>query len=185
MNDARNPARYGAWQIRIHWATLLLLVAVYACIELREFYPRGSAIRDGLKDWHYALGLAVFALVWVRLLVRLRGTVPPIVPPLPAWQAWTARVLHLALYAFMIAMPLLGWLTLSAEGKPPGWFGFTLPALVGTSEPLAEQLEELHELIGTAGYWLIGLHAAAALLHHYVLRDDTFRRMLPGRARAA
>ncbi|HET9482532.1 MAG TPA: cytochrome b [Xanthomonadales bacterium] len=178
--NASNPARYGAWLIRLHWATLLLLVAVYACIELRELYPRGSAIRDGLKDWHYALGLFVFALVWVRLLVRLGARVPPVVPALPAWQAALAHAVHVALYAFMVVMPLLGWLALSAEGKPPGWFGFTLPALVGPNEALAEQVEEWHELIGTAGYWLVGLHAAAALLHHYVLRDDTLRRMLPG-----
>jgi cytochrome b561 len=81
----------------------------------------------------------------------------------------------------MIALPLIGWIMLSADGKPIPFFGLTLPPLIGPNEGLAEQLEELHETIGTLGYWLIGLHAMAALFHHYVLRDATLSRMLPAR----
>jgi len=55
--------RYGRFSIVIHWSTLAILVAVYACIELREMYPRGSEIREALKTWHYMLGLTVFFLV--------------------------------------------------------------------------------------------------------------------------
>ena len=56
--------------ILMHWLMLALLAAVYACIELREFYPRGSEIRDALKTWHFMLGSSVFLLVWVRLIAR-------------------------------------------------------------------------------------------------------------------
>ena len=66
---------------------------------------------------------------------------------------------------------------LSAKGKPVPFFGLTLPPLVAPDKALAERLQDLHALIGTIGYWLIGLHAAAALFHHYVSRDDTLRRM--------
>jgi len=45
---------------------------------------------------------------------------------------------------------------------------------------LSEQVKELHETVATIGYFLIGLHALAALYHHYVRKDDTLRRMLPG-----
>jgi cytochrome b561 len=180
-----DDTRYGAWLIRLHWLTLLLLVAVYASIELRELFPRGSDLRNALKDWHYGLGIAVFALVWLRIAVRLVGRAPAIVPAPPAWQARAAAALHLALYALMIAMPVLGWLALGAEGKPPSFFGFVLAAPIAPDKALAESLEELHETIGVAGYWLIGLHAAAALAHHYLLRDNTLTRMLPrGRAPA-
>ena len=54
-----------------------------------------------------------------------------------------------------------------------------LPPLIGPDEARAESLEELHKTVGTIGYWLIGLHAAAALFHHYVQRDNTLTRMLP------
>jgi len=102
----------------------------------------------------------------------------PIVPAVPVWQARSAAAMHLALYAFMIAMPLLGWLALSAAGKLPSVFGVALPALIAPDASLEKSLEEIHETLGVAGYWLIGLHAAAALAHHYLLGDNTLRRML-------
>lgn len=79
----------------------------------------------------------------------------------------------------MVGMPLAGWLLLSAAGKPIPFFGLQLPALIGESKDLAGVIKEIHEIGGTVGYFLIGLHAAAALFHHYFLRDDTLRRMLP------
>lgn len=175
--------RYRPLSIGMHWLMLLLLVAVYACIELREVYPRGSDPREALKQWHFMLGLAVFALVWLRLALRLREGTPRIVPPLHVWQHRLAIAVHMALYVFMIAMPLLGWLLLSAEGRPVPFFGLELPALVGPDAALADSLDTLHEAIGAVGYYLVGLHAAAALLHHYFLRDDTLQRMLPWRDR--
>jgi cytochrome b561 len=89
--------------------------------------------------------------------------------------------MHVALYALMIGMPLAGWLMLSAAAKPIPLFGLQLPALIGESKALADLIEEIHETGGTVGYYLIGLHAAAALFHHYVKRDNTLPRMLPSR----
>ena len=169
--------RYGRLSVVIHWATLALLVAVYACMELREMYARGSEIREALKTWHYMLGLTVFCLVWVRLTARSFGKTPPIVPATPKWQLIIANSVELALYALMIVLPLLGWVMLSAEGKAIPFFGLQLPALVGENEALAERTKEVHETLATIGYFLIGLHALAALFHHYVRRDNTLRRM--------
>jgi cytochrome b561 len=158
---------------------LLLLVAVYASIELREFYPKGSAMRAGLKNWHFSLGLAVFFLVWIRIVIVLFNQKPAIEPPPPEWQAGMAVVVKVALYLFMIVMPLLGWVTLSASGNPVMFFDWQMPSLVAANKQFAKQVEEVHEAIGSFGYVLIGLHAAAALVHHYVMRDNTLRRMLP------
>ena len=79
----------------------------------------------------------------------------------------------------MICMPLAGWLILSAAGKPIPFFGLQLPALISENKDLAKLIREFHETLGKVGYFLIGLHAVAALFHHYVLRDNTLRRMLP------
>lgn len=176
----RHPSsRYGSALIALHWLTLLLLAAVYTCIEVRGYFPRGSALREGLKTWHFMLGLSVFVLVWLRLALRLLNTAPPIEPPPPRWQQGLSHAVHLALYLLMIGAPLLGWLMLSAEGKPIPFFGLELPALLSPDKALGHQLEEIHETLGTAGYYLIGIHAAAALYHHYVQRDNTLLRMLP------
>lgn len=131
-----------------------VIVLHWACVELRGLAPRGSELRGALKPLHLPLGLSVFVL---------------------------ARLMHFALYAFMIATPILGWLTLSAEGKPIVLFGLHVPSLVGTNEALADQLQDVHEALAAAGYFLIGLHAMAALARHCVTRDNTLLRMLPGR----
>ena len=67
VSSYRHAAPFSRFSIMMHWLMLALLAGVYACIELREFYPRGSDVREGLKTWHFMLGLSVFALVWVRL----------------------------------------------------------------------------------------------------------------------
>lgn len=173
------PRRYGRLSILLHWAMLLLIGCVYAAIELRVYFPKGSDLREGLKTWHFMLGLTVLLLVLIRLAARALQTTPPITPAPPRWQMLASRSVHFALYALMIAMPIAGWVILSASGKAIPYFGVELPALVAASKPLAEQVKELHETAGTIGYWLIGLHAAAALLHHYGMKDDTLKRMLP------
>jgi cytochrome b561 len=135
-----------------------------------------------MMNWHYMLGLSVLALLPIRLaLRRMGGRRPPVHPPLPVMQERLAVLVHLALYAFLLAMPILGWLTLGAQGKPIPFFGLQLPALTAADKDLGHTLEGIHETIGTLGYYLIGLHAAAALFHHYWTRDNTLRRMLPQR----
>lgn len=171
--------RYGRLAIGLHWATVLLVAAVYACIELRELFPKGSDAREALKTWHFMLGLSVFVLLLPRLAIRLTRPVPPIRPAPPRWQQRLAGAVHLALYALLLGMPFLGWLLLGAAGKPVPFFGLELPPLTGADKSLAGTLKEIHETFGTIGYYLIGVHAAAALYHHYVIGDDTLRRMLP------
>lgn len=182
MMNALTSNRYSTLSISLHWLMLLLLAAVYACIELRVIYPKGSDAREAIKTWHFMLGLSVFFLTWLRIAARVIKPAPPITPVPPAWQSMLAKVVHLALYALMLGMPLGGWLMLSAAGKPVPFFGLELPALIGENKTLAGQIKEIHETVGVIGYWLIGLHAAAAVFHHYVAKDDTLRRMLPGRA---
>lgn len=179
MNWRNDAQRYGSLSVGFHWLMLLLIAAVYTCIELREIFPRGSDPREALKTWHFMLGLSVLALVSLRAIVHLTGPVPGIVPAPPRWQTLAARTMHLALYLLMFAMPIAGWMILSAEGEVIPFFGLELPPLINENKDLAETIEDLHKTAGKTGYFLIGLHAAAGLFHHYVVRDNTLRRMLP------
>lgn len=169
--------KYGTLTIGLHWLMLLLFIAIYALIEFRELYPKGSDIREGMKMLHFMLGLTVVAFVVLRLAARAFGPATPQIEPAPGnLQQLAAKAIHLALYVFMIVMPIGGWLLLSAAGKP---IPFGLPPLIGLDKELAHTLKEAHEVIGNLGYALIGLHAVAALFHHYVIRDNTLRRILP------
>lgn len=171
--------RYGSLSIGLHWLTLLLMIAVYSLMEFRDFFPKGSAGRDAMKEWHFMLGLLILALVVVRLLVRFSSPSPRIEPAPSPLMLRLAHLAHLALYGFLLLTPLLGWLLLSAGGKPIPFFGAELPALMAPDDGLKGTIKELHETLANIGYALIALHAAAALYHHHVLKDNTLTNMLP------
>ncbi len=177
----KNADRFHFLMIVVHWLSVPLLIAVYATIFGREYFPKGSTLRDGLKIWHFMLGMVVFGLVFVRVILLVIFRSPPITPTPPAWQEFLRRAMHFALYAFLVVVPLLGWLTLSAKGKTIPFFGFDMPALIAPDKNLAHTLEDIHENLGIAGLYLIGLHTAASLFHHYILRDNALTRMLPKR----
>ena len=175
----KNVDRYSMASIALHWVMLALIVGAYAAIELREVFPRGSDPRDAMKAWHFMLGLSVLGLVWLRLAARLIWPAPKADVRVAPWRRVVAGTTHLALYVLMIGMPLAGWAILRAEGETVPFFGMELPPLFGTNNALAERVEEIHEIGGTIGYWLIGLHAAASLFHQLILRDRLINRMLP------
>lgn len=172
--------RYPAALRALHWLMALLVLAVYLLIEQRGLFPRGSGGRAAMMQGHFWVGLLILLLALWRLALRTRSTTPPITPALPAWQAVPSKLLHLALYAFLVAMPLLGLATAWSDGKvlEIPFTGVAVPALLPENESLAHTLEELHETIGELFYWVIGAHVLAALWHHLVRRDDTLRRML-------
>ena len=112
-----------------------------------------------------------------------RNATQPLRPEWATAPAFTQRQLtrtvHAALYVFLLSMPLPGWLTLSAEGHHIPISTITLPGLMATDEAWAHTLKFLHETIGIAGCYLIGLQAVVALFHHFTLCDGTLTRMLP------
>lgn len=179
MKQPDTQTRYNSLSIGLHWLMVLLFIGVYGCIELRELFEKGSDPREMLKSWHFMLGILVFVLVWLRIAARLRNSAPAITPEPGKLQQLAAKLLHLALYGLMIAMPILGYLMLSAAGKPIPFFGLELPPLLDTDKTLSKQIKEVHELVGTIGYYLIGVHFLAALYHHRIVRDNTLLRMLP------
>jgi cytochrome b561 len=139
MTFKNTTDRYHLSSVALHWVMLALFIGVYASIHLRELFDKGSAPREALKSLHFMLGLLMFALVWLRLSMRIKHAAPGISPTPPAWQEAAAKAAHLALYAIMIGMPLMGWLLLSAAGKPIPFFGLELPALIGPDKALAGQ----------------------------------------------
>lgn len=173
--------RYGSLSIALHWVMLLVMIGVYTCVELHDYYPKGSEMRSGLMTWHYSLGLTVFILVCIRLIARLMAPEPVIAPDLPKWQKLSSKAMHWVLYLFMIGMPTFGFIGRTLAGKVTYLFGMPLPVLLETNKDLAETVFDLHGTVGNIGYFLIGAHAIAALFHHYIQRDNTLTRMLPKR----
>ncbi|MHA3904990.1 cytochrome b [Castellaniella sp. WN] len=176
------PARYSRLSISLHWLTLLLIIVVYAMMEFKGLFPKDSPERAFMKMMHASCGLTILALTLARLATRLFQHSPAITPAPAAWERAGAGLMHVALYAMLIALPLLVWFGINSFGGTVRAWGIALPALTGVDKALGGAVIDTHKLIANVGYALIGLHALAALKHHYISRDDTLRRMLPSRA---
>lgn len=161
----------------LHWSIALLVVTAFVIAEVREDLPRGD-MRTLLLGWHTSFGVTVFALTLVRLAWRPFATVPQ-----PLGQTWIdrgARLAHIALYGLLVAVPVLGIVLMWARGRGIDVFWlFTLPSPWAADRALAKTLEAVHSTVGDAMLLLAGLHAAAAIVHQFVLKDGTLGRMLP------
>jgi cytochrome b561 len=169
-----------ALMIAFHWTTALLVTASFVIAWLRE--PMEDLTQRALwLDVHRAIGFTVLALTLARLALRSREGPISTRAELPLGMWLASRASHFLLYAGLIAMPLLGWAQSSAKARHFHLFGLPVPALVRHDPDLAEQLGNWHANLAWALLALIGLHAIAALYHHYVRRDDVVRAMVPRR----
>jgi cytochrome b561 len=164
--------------VALHWLTLLCVVSAVVLILIRDEVA-GRAMRQWLLDGHRHFGVLVLLLFVARVALRIRsGKLPPGGDPSRLTRA-AAALVHAALYALLLALPLLGWALNDALGKPAHLLGVALPALVGVDEDLADTLLTWHQDAAWLLLGLVLLHAAAALWHHFVLRDGVLRTMLP------
>lgn len=177
MTKRYDSVRYSRAIVVLHWLMLLQMMVVYGFIELREIFPKGTEPRELMKEIHYMLGLTVLALVIVRLYFKATTHAPAIQPAPAQVIQCLSKTMHFILYALMIGMPIAGWMMLSAAGKPIPFFGLALPALVAENKELADTIKELHKTAGSVGYLLIAGHALAGLYHHYIVRDNTLKRL--------
>jgi len=176
----RNTAdSYGSLAKFLHWTIVILIIAQYFIVESAEELPDGLE-KLSLISWHKSFGMLVLILALVRIAWRLANRGAPAPVPMPKQQRIAAATGHGLLYLLILAQPLTGWAMSSAANYPVTLFGwFQFPALVGASHDLHEILEEVHEATFYALVVVAAIHVAAALYHHFWMKDDTLRRMLP------
>ncbi|MGQ9371098.1 cytochrome b [Azospirillum sp. ST 5-10] len=171
--------RYDLGFQALHWGMALVILAAWLIPSLAEDLPRGPE-RLELMALHKSLGVTLLALLVLRVVWRAVNPPPTPSPRITPWMHRAALVGHLALYAVMLALPVVGVLMSQAKGQPVSAWGLvTLPTLLAEDRDLGHTLEEVHEVLGNAILVLAGLHAAAALVHQYVLKDGVLARMLP------
>ncbi len=166
------PAHYSRLIVVTHWLTALAIVIAY-------LLSSGSHVKDDPPLYHFAFGLSVLPLVVVRLIGRAAGGAPPMEPFRYPWLTGAAKSGHAVLYLLMIGVPITGWVAASQLGVTPWFFGLRLPALTAAVPGDHAPLGELHQIGGNLILILAGLHAAIALWHHFILRDNTLLRMRP------
>jgi cytochrome b561 len=167
MAWVNTDTRYGALAQALHWATVICVVAAWLLGEFIDDFPKGI-VRQSAFATHAALGEFVLAALAARLLWRFVNAPPA---PLPTrfgrMEEIAAMLGHYALYALLLVVPIVGMVAVASP-----W-----PA----DRAAAHSVMEVHELLANALLVFAALHASAALIHHYVFRDRTLLRMLPGR----
>ena len=177
--DLPRSQRYSRAARWFHWTAFAAVALAYLFVNLRGYFPRGSDAGRSAMQAHYLFGLVVLALVLPRLLHRFGNPPPPVVPALARWESALSRLTHGALYAFPMLQPLLGLLPAWARGPVQlPYVGLQLPSPMAPNHDLHESLGHLHGTIGEVFYYVIGVHIAAALWHHFLRGDNTLRRML-------
>jgi len=172
---------YSAVARSFHWVTAALVLTMIPIGISMANFDLGGAVEDPLYHIHRSLGALVLVITVVRLLYRLTYPAPPLPADMPALQQVAALVTHWGLYALLIVQPIVGWIATSAYRAPVLFFWmFELPPIWREDRPFSEAMFVVHRSLGILIAVLICVHIAAALYHHFVLKDGVLKRMVSG-----
>lgn len=188
-----SPARtvasshYTAVAQALHWLLALGLTAMVVLGLVMTHAGLSRLTQFKLYQLHKSIGITILLVALLRLAWRLAHRPPPLPRAMPAWEKGAAHASHVILYALMIGLPLVGWIMVSVSpfNLPTVLYGVVpwphVPGLAHVAnKPFWEGVAKtVHAYGAYLLIALVGLHAAAALRHHFVLRDDVLARMLP------
>lgn len=182
--------RYHRVAIFFHWliAALVLANLALGLVMVGELLAGVStSLRYSLYQWHKTLGVMVLLFTLGRIYWRITHHPPMLPPSMPAWERRAANYTHFVLYFFMLALPLTGWLMVSAStlniptllfGAIP-WPHLPIKPWLADQAGFAKQMSGLHGLLAYIFIALLALHIGAALRHYFWLKDQVLQRMLP------
>jgi len=187
------PLKYGDTAIILHWLIAFLILGLLAIGKYMTGLAENDPLRFELTQWHKSFGIAVLVLSVFRLLWRFTNRPPAEPASLPTWQKHVSGLVHLTLYALMFALPVTGWIMVSASplNLDTVLFGVIpwphLPPFpeLANKDAIAKAFHDYHEWAGTALIVLLLAHIGAALKHHFFDKDAILQRMVPDGASIA
>jgi cytochrome b561 len=173
----RRPS-FDSVTIAFHWLTVLIVLAMFATAWLHS-QSHDDAHKAVLLQTHRSLGVTIWVATVLRFVWRLTNAkMPPFPQNMPKVQQLLAKASEYALYALLLVQPATGMAATLLRGRHFALFFWEIPQLV-PEKALWITLSWVHQL----GAWALGIliagHAAAALFHHFVLRDDVLECMAP------
>ncbi|HTS23546.1 MAG TPA: cytochrome b [Casimicrobiaceae bacterium] len=172
-------ARYTATAAALHWLIAALVVGMIVLGWSMQSIPKVPVgPRVDAFNLHKSIGLTILLLMVLRSAWRAAHPAPGL-PPMPCWQARTARAVHALLYVCLFIQPLSGYLGSMFSGYPVRIYGYVLPAWGPKSDALKEAMAVVHLVNSGVLLAAIALHVAGALKHALIDRDGLVRRMWP------
>ena len=178
---ANTKHHYGLVAIALHWLMAALLVALVTMGLYMVSLPDAGFDKKKIELilFHKELGILALTLAAARLAWRLTNLLPALVKTIPDWQKVVARFVHLCFYGLMIALPITGWLMSSAAGIPVSFLGvFDMPDLIPRNDEVFRTFISIHKWLGYALIACFLMHAGAALWHHFIVKDETLRKIM-------
>lgn len=170
---------YTKTAILLHWLIALSIAIVFSVGIYMHELPL-SPHKLQIYAYHKWAGITIFLLVLFRLVWRYLYSPPPLPETMLQWEKHIAYLVHFILYFLMLAIPMSGWLMSSAAGFPVILFGIIpLPDLVAKNKELADLFKIIHFFLNMSLLLLVFLHIAAAVKHHFMVKDDVLVQMLP------
>jgi len=185
MTNIAKPAatHFGAGRKFFHWSIAAFLLFQIPLGLYMTDLPLGP---DKLEKYslHKAVGMTIFAVAILRLVWALLSKRPALHTDTPFYEKALVKVMQAILYIAVCLLPMSGWMMSSAAGYPVSLFGlYTLPSLIEPDKTLVDGFIDMHEMQGWILMTAIALHVAGALRHHFLLKDDTLKKMLPGQSK--
>jgi len=175
MNIVNNNQQFGLVSKLIHWLMAALFIAIIAIALYMDELPRGAEKFEWVS-LHKAFGVCALAAILLRIAWHRITKAPT--PLGEGWQLKLAHLGHVALYLLMLLMPLSGLMMSLAKGHDVTVFNwFTISAFNEKNEMLADITSFIHEGGANLLYLVLAVHIAAALYHHFIVKDDTLKRI--------
>src|SRR6201996_7989187 len=172
MGIRNTTSRWGHLSQFLHWLIVALIITQVILANIAEDLPLGVK-KLAMFARHKSVGITILALAVIRLAWRWANPTPDLPNTLKPYERVLANVTHAGLYILLVAMPLTGWMMTSARGFPVSWFNLLqLPDFVPKNDSLYNAMKETHDTLALALYAIVFLHVAAALKHHFMLKDD-------------
>jgi cytochrome b561 len=162
-----------------HWGIFILMAILFVNAWSMPHVKKGQTPNDYVL-FHMALGIVFLALVFLRVVVTVFRNEEIARPRLPGLDEYAARAMHYTLLVLLFAIPLSGWVGASARGWHITFFGlFSVPPIAEVGATLARSIGRSHGTIATVFLGFLFVHVAASLYHHYKIKDNVLRSMLP------
>ncbi len=169
--------RYDAVTILLHWLTAILVVFQFVSAEFWDFFERPE--RHFLIISHMSAGFLLAVILTLRILWRVVFGTRTIQTNSQLLDG-AAKVVHVLLYVLIVLQIPLGLFTRWTDNQPLDVFGWSIPSPIGAcSKATGQWVDQIHDINAWIIMGIVGLHAAAALAHHFIWRDDVLRRMIP------